>query len=139
MQLHKIKLIMYFPPEKTDKPITYRLVKDYDLMFNILQAQIQPNKKGRLMAELEGTAENIEKGLLYLKEQGVQYRIFNKNIIWYEEKCVHCGACTAVCPSGALSMDKNEWQLMFDHSKCLICELCLKACPLNAIDVNIFI
>jgi hypothetical protein len=30
-------------------------------MFNILQAQIQPNKKGRLMAELEGTYRRILK------------------------------------------------------------------------------
>jgi ferredoxin len=52
---------------------------------------------------------------------------------------VHCGACTAVCPSRALTMNGDKWTLTFDHSKCLICELCVKACPLKAMDVNIFV
>jgi ferredoxin len=137
--MKKIKLIMYFPPDKIDKPITYHLVKDYDLIFNILNAVIQPNKYGELVAELEGTEENLNKGLEFLKDKGVKYKLFNKNIIWSEEKCVHCGACTAVCPSGALSMDEKTWTLRFDQSKCLICELCIKTCPIKAMDVNLFI
>ena len=137
--MKKIKVFLYFPPDKTDKPIVYYLVKDYDIIFNILQAEIEPSKRGRLTIELEGTEENLQKGLEFIESQGVKYRIFNKNIIWNEDNCVHCGACTAVCPSQALSLNREDWSLNFDQSKCLVCEECIKACPMKAIDVDIFI
>lgn len=136
--MKKLKLILYFPPEKTDEPFLYYLVKDYDLVFNILQAEVQPGKRGRLIVELEGTQENIEDALSFAKEQGVQYRPFNKNIVRNQGDCMDCGACTAVCPSGALFMEQNHWKLVFDESKCLMCELCVRACPVKAIDVNMF-
>jgi ferredoxin len=136
--MKKLKLILYFPPERTDKPFSYYLVKDYDLVFNILQAEVKPGKRGRLTIELEGTEENIEKALEYVARHGIQYRPFNKNIVRNQGDCVDCGACTAVCPSGALSMNQQDWKLNFDESKCLVCELCVKACPVKAIDVNMF-
>ena len=137
--MKKIKVFLYFPPDKTDKPVVYRLVKDYDIVFNILQAEIQPSKRGRLTIELEGTEENLQKGLEFIENQGVKYRIFNKNIIWNEDNCVHCGACIAVCPSQALNMNKEDWSLNFDQSKCLVCAECIKACPVKASGVDIFI
>ena len=97
--MKKLKVILYFPPEKTDKPFSYYLVKDFDLIFNILQAEVQPNKRGRLTVELEGTEENIEKALDFAQAHGIQYRVFNKNIVRNQGECMDCGACTAVCPS----------------------------------------
>lgn len=49
------------------------------------------------------------------------------------EKCVQCGACTAVCNRGALSMKIKDWALAFDESLCTQCNSCLSACPLRAI------
>ena len=136
--MSKLKLILYFPPEKTDKPFSYHLVKDYDLVFNILQAEVKPGKRGRLTVELEGSEENLERALDYITSNDIHYRPFNKNIVRNQGECMDCGACTAVCPSGALYMDRNSWELIFDESKCLLCELCIKACPVKAIDVNMF-
>ena len=136
--MKKIKLILYFPPEKTDKPFTYHLVKDYDVIFNILQAEVQPGKRGRLTIELEGSQENIQRALEFTREYGIEYRPFNKNIVRNQGECVDCGACTAVCPSGALYMDTETWKLNFDEKKCLVCELCIRACPAKAIDINMF-
>jgi ferredoxin len=50
-----------------------------------------------------------------------------------EKKCVDCGACTAVCNSQALSLDRVVWSLIYDNQKCTGCKLCIKACPLRAI------
>ncbi|MFY9177170.1 MAG: NIL domain-containing protein [Caldicoprobacterales bacterium] len=136
--MKKIKLILYFPPEKTDKPFTYHLVKDYDVIFNILQAEVQPGKRGRLTIELEGTEENIQRALAFTRDYGIEYRPFNKNIVRNQGECVDCGVCTSVCPSGALYMDTDTWKLNFDEQKCLVCELCIRACPVKAIDVNMF-
>lgn len=136
--MKSLKLILYFPPEMTDKPFSYHLVKDFDLIFNILQAEVKPGKRGRLTVELEGKEENLEKALDYIVANDIQYRPFNKNIVRNQGECMDCGACTAVCPSGALYMNKDSWKLVFDESKCLLCELCIDACPVKAIDVNMF-
>ncbi|HOQ37421.1 MAG TPA: 4Fe-4S binding protein [Acetivibrio sp.] len=135
--MKKIKVALYFPATEVTKPITYHLIKDYDLQINILNADISLNRQGKLVMDMIGTEWNIEAGLKYIEDQGLKYKLFTKSIIWQEEGCVHCGACTAVCPSGALQMDKESWNLTFDKEKCMICELCVKACPLKVMCVSV--
>lgn len=132
-----IKVTMYFTNDNIKKPITYHLIKDYNLQVNILNADISLNRVGKLTADITGSESDIEAGLKYVEDQGVKYKLFTKSIIWQEGSCVHCGACTAVCPSGALQMNKEDWSLTFDKEKCLVCELCVKACPLNVMCVSI--
>ncbi|MCX7749260.1 MAG: 4Fe-4S binding protein [Clostridia bacterium] len=135
--MKKIKVTLYYSANEITKPITYHLVKDYDLQINILHADISLNKVGKLVIDIIGENESIEAGLKFIEEQGIKYKLFTKTIIWQEDNCVHCGACTAVCPSEALQMDKVEWDLTFDKEKCMVCELCVKACPLNVMCVSI--
>lgn len=134
--MKKIKVTMYFPANKIAVPLTYHLIRDYNLMINILNADVSLNKVGTLVADIEGEEKDIEAGLEYVRKIGAEYTVFTKSIIWQEESCVHCGACTAVCPSGALKMDKTDWSLTFDREKCLICELCVNACPLRVMSVK---
>lgn len=136
--LETVKVSLYFPPAQTDKPVIYHLVKDYDLIINIQQAEIGPGKRGKTVMDLTGTRDNLESGLMFLSEQGVGVRMFSTNIIHNEDKCVNCGACVSVCPSGALSMGYPEWTLHFDTPKCLRCKQCVGACPMRAIDVSLF-
>lgn len=42
-------------------------------------------------------------------------------------KCVNCGRCAAVCPSGAQYMDETGIH-RFDRSKCMNCGKCTEAC-----------
>ncbi|MDP4179911.1 MAG: NIL domain-containing protein [Bacillota bacterium] len=135
--MKKIKVSLFYPAGDVSKPITYHLVKDFDLVINILHADISLNKMGKLVLDIEGEEENIEKGLKFIDEIGIKYKMFTKSIIWQEDDCVHCGACTAVCPSNALKMDKTEWNLTFEQEKCLVCELCVKSCPLNVMCVSL--
>ena len=53
-----------------------------------------------------------------------------------EEKCYQCGACTAVCPTGALHIKRPEMEVLFDTDKCSGCELCVAACPARAMEVR---
>ncbi|MDP4094856.1 MAG: NIL domain-containing protein [Bacillota bacterium] len=132
-----IKILLYYPANEIAKPITYHLIKDYDLEVNILHADISLNKVGKLILDIRGEDDKLEEALNYIESEGVQYKLFNRTIIWQEDNCVHCGACTAVCPSGALEMNREDWSLTFDKEKCLVCELCVKACPLNVMNVSV--
>lgn len=54
-----------------------------------------------------------------------------------KNKCVHCGACTSICPNNSLLQDKKDWTVSFNESTCLGCESCVEACPRRAISVRI--
>lgn len=128
------RVVITFPAGKAVQPLTYYLVKDYDLVINILFARISPDEEGTLVLEITNSqAENIEKGIEFLRSQGLIVENLAKAITWDESKCVHCGACTAVCRPRALRLDQPTWRLTFDQSNCIVCELCIAACPLGII------
>lgn len=133
----KRKILIIFPSQLTSLPVTYNLVKKYDLKINILRATIKYNVEGNLFLEIDGTSENIENAIRYLEDLGAKIDLLNKRIHYDNEVCVHCGACTAICSSGALSFDEKSYKIIFDEEKCIGCELCIKACPAKAISGSI--
>ena len=129
-------LILHFPKSEVQKPIVYHLTKDYDLVFNILNAAILPHKEGVMVLELSGMRKNYRDGVKFLKDQGVQVKNASQEVKRNNKKCTDCGACTAVCPTGALSIQRPEMRVAFDQEKCSICELCVPACPPRAMEVR---
>ena len=129
------RLVLSFPPRLIDRPVTYQLVKKYDLMVNILRARITPNEEGRLVVELSGKKKNLEEGLSFLNELGVRVEPLAQDVRWHEDRCIECTACTSVCPTGALSVKRPEMRVCFNHEKCIACELCLPACPYKAMEI----
>jgi L-aspartate semialdehyde sulfurtransferase ferredoxin len=125
-------LILRFPKTEVRKPIVCYLVKDYDLIFNILNAAILPRKEGIMVLELSGTRKNFKEGIKFLKSQGVQVQNASQEVKRDTNKCTQCGACTAVCPTGALHIVRPEMAVEFDETKCSVCELCIPACPSRA-------
>jgi Fe-S-cluster-containing hydrogenase components 1 len=130
-------LVLRFPPEIVDQPIVYRLVKDFNLVFNILKTMITPGKEGIMILEISGDRENLEKGLNYLKDVGVDVKTIAQQVTKNEEVCIHCGACTAVCPTGALFVDRQTFQVIYDPEKCTACGFCVSACITKAMEVFI--
>jgi len=74
----KKRYVLNFPPESGDKPLSYHLVRDYDIRINILKAEVYPGKRGSLLLELQGKKENIEKGVQYLTDRWTSAFIFRK-------------------------------------------------------------
>ena len=129
-------LILRFSSTVAAKPIVCYLVKDYDLTFNILNAAILPRKEGIMVLELTGTRKNFRDGVAYLKNMGVKVQNASQEVKRDQNKCTHCGACTAVCPTGALSVSRPEMSVDFDQQKCSVCELCVPACPTRAMEIR---
>ena len=118
------------------KPIVYHLVKDFDLVFNILNARILPRREGMMVMELSGTKKRFKDGVRFLKDQGVRVQNASQEVSRNDDKCTHCGVCTAVCPTGALEIRRPEMSVAFEQEKCSVCELCVTACPVRAMDVT---
>mgnify|MGYP004443916901 FL=1 len=49
--------------------------------------------------------------------------------------CIGCGACTATCPSGAISLGADG-KAVVDMGKCTGCGACAAGCPVSAIKVQ---
>jgi ferredoxin len=130
------KVVLHFPPELVDQPIISNTVKKYGLDFNILRASIAPQKEGLLVLELRGEKEDLQKALGDFRELKIGMQNLGKDIRRAEDKCVHCGACTVICPSAALSVKEDNWQIEFLTDRCVACELCVKACPYGAMELS---
>ena len=135
MELKK-RIVLHFPRSLLDKPIVYRLIKDYDLVFNILRADVTQREQGLLVLELSGKEEAYDKAMDYLAGLDVDVQFLEQDISRDEVKCTHCGACTAVCPAGALALDRDTMMVIFDPALCVACERCITACPTSAMEVH---
>lgn len=129
-------LILRFPKTEVEKPIVCYLAKDYDLTFNILNAAVLPRKEGVMVLELSGTRKNFREGVKYLETQGVEVQNADQEVKRLHRRCVHCGMCTAVCPTGALEIRRPEMTVTFHQKKCSICEMCVPVCPTRAMVVR---
>lgn len=127
-------IILHFNNRLVDKPIVSHLVKAYDIDLNILHARITPEEDGTMFLIMEGEAERIESGIKYLEGLGVKTLLPSKNLIWKEERCVHCGACVGQCLPKALDVEAATRRVKYDGAACIACELCVAACPYGAIE-----
>jgi ferredoxin len=129
-------LVLQFPRTEVEKPIVCYLASEFDLTFNILKATILPRKEGVMVLELSGKRKNFNRGVKYLESRGVQVYPVGQEIDRNQAKCTHCGACTAVCPTGALSIKRPDMRVVFNKKRCSMCGLCVAACPPRAMEIR---
>jgi L-aspartate semialdehyde sulfurtransferase ferredoxin len=126
-------IILTFPAQISRNALVCQLTKKYDLLFNILSAKISNKKEGYMVLEISSASRSgFNKGVKFLKDQGVLISSPEHQIYKDEEICTHCGACTAVCPTDALYIKRPEMEVIFDKNKCSMCELCVVTCPTRA-------
>lgn len=130
------KIVLKFNHNLSDQPIIYKLIKRYDLEFNILKAHINPNKEGLMVLGLAGAENEIKQGIEYLKELGLIIQPLSQNIIRNNNRCTHCGVCISVCPADALVLDSDTRKVNFYDDKCIVCEQCITTCPVRAMEIS---
>jgi len=130
------RIVLHFPRRLVDQPIVNRLVKEYNLDFNILKASVTPDEEGLMVLELSGKQADYDKGIRYLTRTGVRIQSLSQNVIRNEERCTHCGACITICPTNAFELDLITRRVNFHDEKCLACGFCLKACPPRAMELH---
>lgn len=132
----KQRFVFRFPTETINIPVSWHLIRDFGLKLNIFNAYINSGEEGNLALEIEGPKAEIGAGIEFVRSQGVLAEPIEKHIQIGIEKCVHCGACTAVCYPGALTLHPETRHLHFNSRECTVCELCTAACPLKLIKIS---
>ena len=131
----KKKAVLLFDSSTVEKPITYQLIKKYDLWINILQAKFEPGSGGKLVIEIRGDKKQIDEAFTYLEEQKIEVDFLDKEVSLNSIKCNNCGACVSLCPVGALQINKQTYHLEFNYQDCVVCGYCADACPVQAIEI----
>ena len=130
------RVVLHFPSRMVDQPIIYRLVKDHNLVLNILKASVTPKEEGIMVLELSGARADYDNGIKFLQKAGVRIQSLGQDIMRNDARCTHCGACVVICPTVALAIDPKTRMVDFDEEKCTACELCVLACPPRAMEVH---
>jgi hypothetical protein len=76
----KMRVYLTFPPEQIKEPVIYRLGKDFDIVTNIRRADVTATH-GWVTLEIEGREEDLERGVAWLKAQGVKVDPIEKDVI----------------------------------------------------------
>jgi ABC-type methionine transport system ATPase subunit len=80
MERTRERYYLSYPRALIKQPILYQLVKQFDLVFNIRGASVSEDM-GLVAVEFEGTAEQIEHALAWLRQTGVTVEPIEKNVI----------------------------------------------------------
>jgi ABC-type methionine transport system ATPase subunit len=78
MMKQRVKLT--FPQHLIKKPVIFTMAKKYDIMPNIRRARVTETV-GEMVLELEGTEENLNKGVQSLKAQGIIVELVEGDVI----------------------------------------------------------
>lgn len=66
----KRRVKLTFPQQLIKEPVIFRMAKQFNVMPNIRRARVTETV-GEMVLELEGSEEDLQKGINSLKQQGV--------------------------------------------------------------------
>ncbi len=126
------RILLRFSEENIEAPITSQVILDLGIPMRIVTATVN-SSGGDIL--LEVPAVHVQKIVKAFRDKGVVVK-FPKLIEVDSDKCIHCGACYALCPVDAISYDK-DYSVVFDEKTCIgsPCGLCVDACPARAINL----
>ena len=124
------RILLRFSEENVVEPITAQVILELGIPMRIVTATIN-SLGGDILIEVPKV--HVEKVVQAFRKRGVVVK-FPKLIEVDYDKCFDCGACYALCPVDAISVD-DEYSVVFDEKTCIgsPCGLCVDACPGRAI------
>jgi ABC-type methionine transport system ATPase subunit len=76
----KRRVKLTFPQNLIKEPVIFTMAKQFDVMPNIRRARVTETV-GEMILEIEGSDENLEKGIQWLKEKGIEVELVEGDII----------------------------------------------------------
>jgi ABC-type methionine transport system ATPase subunit len=71
------KLRLEVPAARIREPFMYRMVTEYELQPNILEANLNSQSNGSMVLEISGKPHDIESGILFLREADIEVEELN--------------------------------------------------------------
>jgi len=63
-----------YPKHLLDQPLLHQLIRQFDLLTNIMEARVTA-EEGWLILAVRGEREQVQQGLAWMAEQGVEVKI----------------------------------------------------------------
>jgi len=125
-----VRILLRFSEKIVEEPIVSQIVLELKVPINIITAHVN-SKGGEVLAEVPD--ESLDKIIKAFRKRGATVSL-PKLIEVDAEKCVSCGACVALCPVEAITIDEDA-SIIFNKEKCVgsTCGVCVDACPARAI------
>ena len=76
----KMRIYLTFPPERIKDPLIYQLGRDFNLVTNIRRADVTATH-GWVTLEIDGTEDDLERGVAWLKEKGIKVDPIERDVI----------------------------------------------------------
>ena len=76
----KSRVKLTFPQNLIKEPVIFTMAKKFDIMPNIRRARVTETV-GEMVMEIEGSEENLKKGIESLKQQGVIVELIEGDIV----------------------------------------------------------
>ena len=130
------KYMLRFNDNTVHKSVSYILVSEFNIIPSILQAKINDNG-GAMILSLKGNEADVKAAVERLKRMGITVHKLANQITRDMNKCIDCGSCISVCPSGALFIDRDTWEVKLSADLCIACASCLTACPAHALKLTL--
>lgn len=68
----RARLHLTFPPHLISEPVVHRVGSDFGLVVNIRRANLEEDRGGWVIVEVEGGEEAITAAIAWLADQGLQ-------------------------------------------------------------------
>jgi len=79
-ETERMRVRLVFPQNLIKEPLIGKMTKQFDVMPNIRRAKVT-DTVGEVELELEGPRASLEKGVKYLRDQGVEVEEITGNIV----------------------------------------------------------
>jgi ABC-type methionine transport system ATPase subunit len=76
----KKRVKLTFPQQLIKEPVIFTMAKQFNVMPNIRRARVTETV-GEMILEIEGTEEDLEKGIRWLKERGIEVELVEGDVI----------------------------------------------------------
>ncbi|MBZ0157229.1 MAG: NIL domain-containing protein [Alphaproteobacteria bacterium] len=76
----KRRVKLTFPQSLIKEPVIFTMAKRFDVLPNIRRARVT-DTVGEMVLELEGGDSNLEQGIQFLRDQGIEVELIEGDVI----------------------------------------------------------
>lgn len=76
----KMRVKLTFPQNLIKEPVIFTMSKRFEVMPNIRRARVT-DTVGEMILELDGQESNVNEGVQYLRDQGVEVELIEGDIV----------------------------------------------------------